>query len=796
MHRNGNRVKDLAFLVLILTVSLGIGALQIGVDAHLSGYTGSSTTGCNCHGSSASSGVTVTITGQPAEYTPLMKYSFTIKVAGGPSPGSVSQGGFDLGATGGFLTVPSGSTAVQISGGEATHTETGAKQRQWVVDWTAPSQGTGPVTFNIIGLSTNGDGSQSGDQWNSASYTVAEKLTADTINPTISIASPTEGQQFSQGTTQVQVSGTASDNVGVSSVEVSKDGINWQPATGTTSWTASLTVATGATALQARATDAASNIGVAKVNFTVKAPPADNQPPTISISQPTEGQSFTAGTLQVNISGTASDNVAVALVEVSSDGVTWSTAAGTTSWSAKLAAQTGNNTLRVRAKDAASNTKIVMVNISIQSQSTDKVPPTIAITQPTEGEVLAAITTNFQATGTASDNIGIQRVEVSTDGITWSTATGATSWGYSFTVKVGPNTLHARATDTSGNTALTSVSFSVAAPSDTTPPVLTVEAPKDGAFFPFGTKTLQVRGSATDNKGIKDVSISTDGANFKTAIGNTTWTYTLAVSPGAYKIIIRAKDLSGNLDTHTVNITVLQDTTAPLLVITSHSNGATLNHGTKKITLAGQAIDNNKTKLVEVSKDNKTWVSATGTSSWSVQMSVSPGKNTFYVRATDESGNTAFAKVEVRVFVPKQNLWPLHVILLSAALVVALVIFVMGWRIRRDKTKRPVAQKVRRRKMHIYIGPVFTAMMVLGLIDGLWNRLYVRGAVLTSIHGYLAVSCTVFFILGGIVGTYMALKRPTDLLRRVHLISNIAGTSLLLLTIIYGVLMVLQLHLL
>ena len=87
-------------------------------------------------------------------------------------------------------------------------------------------------------------------------------------------------------------------------------------------------------------------------------------------------------------------------------------------------------------------------------------------------------------------------------------------------------------------------------------------------------------------------------------------------------------------------------------------------------------------------------------------------------------------------------------------------------------------------------------MMVLGLIDGFWNRLYVRGVILTSIHGYLAVGCTIPFIIGGILGTYMALKRPTDILRRVHLICNLVGTVLLLLTIIYGLLMVLDLNLL
>jgi hypothetical protein len=798
MHNNRRCAMDLTFLALILSLSLVLGALQLGVDAHLSGYTGSSTTGCNCHSSSASSGVTVTITGQPAENTPLKKNPPTNNATGGPAPGGVNQGGFDLGATGGFFTVPTGSTAVQISGGEATHTKNGAKQRQWVVDWTAPSVGTGPITFNVIGMSTNGDGSESGDQWNKASYTIGESPGADTVYPVISISSPTENQQFAQGTTQVQVSGTASDNVGVTLVEVSKDGTNWQPATGTTSWTATMTVTAGVSALQARAKDTANNIGTAKVNITVKSPPADTVPPSITITEPTEGTSFPSGTVLVNISGTSSDNVAVVLVEVTTDGVSWAPATGTTNWSAKLSVQTGNNTLQARAKDAASNAKLAIVNITVKSQSTDMVPPTLTISDPTADQVLAANTTKYRATGTAGDNIAVQRVEVSMDGTTWSLADGTTSWGANISVKAGPNILRTRVTDTSGNTALSSVIFSVAIPPpppDKTPPVLTIDDPKDGDTFPFGTKSVQFHGNVTDNKGVKDVQISTDGANFQKATGNATWTYALAVSPGDHKITVRAQDLSGNLDTHTITITVLPDTSPPLLVITSHSNGAVLKPESKKITLTGQAIDNNKTKLVEVSKDNKTWVSATGTSSWSARMSVSPGKNTFYVRASDETGNTAYAKVEVSVFIPKQNLWPLHAILLSVAFAVALIIFVMGWRIRRDKSKTPVPKKILRRKLHIYIGPVFTSMMVIGLIDGFWNRLFVRGIFFTTIHGYLATGCTIFFLIGGIIGSYMSVKRPTDILRRVHLISNLVGTILLLLTVIYGVLLVFQMHL-
>lgn len=49
--------------------------------------------------------------------------------------------------------------------------------------------------------------------------------TVDTIQPTITITSPTDGQQFPSGTTTVQVTGTVTDNVvGTVGIEVSVDG--------------------------------------------------------------------------------------------------------------------------------------------------------------------------------------------------------------------------------------------------------------------------------------------------------------------------------------------------------------------------------------------------------------------------------------------------------------------------------------------------------------------------------------------------------------------------------------------
>ena len=75
--------------------------------------------------------------------------------------------------------------------------------------------------------------------------------------------------------------------------------------------------------------------------------------------------------------------------------------------------------------------------------------PTTLITtvDPTVGFLTALVN------GTASDNVAVAMVELSTDGTNWQLASGTSSWSGSVALKCGDNTIFARATDTSGNMA-------------------------------------------------------------------------------------------------------------------------------------------------------------------------------------------------------------------------------------------------------------------------------------------------------------------------------------------------------
>jgi len=90
----------------------------------------------------------------------------------------------------------------------------------------------------------------------------------------------------------------------------------------------------------------------------------------------------------------------------------------------------------------------------------DTEPPVISISTPTDGATVSSAV--VAVGGTASDNVGVSKVEISTDGISWVLATGTTSWSGELTLVAGSNSIRARATDTSGNvaTATVVVSFS------------------------------------------------------------------------------------------------------------------------------------------------------------------------------------------------------------------------------------------------------------------------------------------------------------------------------------------------
>ena len=143
------------------------------VQSNSTGKTGSSSSGCSCHGSSSS--MSVSLNGLPSSgYETVTTYSLTWD--GGPHiPGS---GGFNLDVNLGSWSNLGNN--VKLVNGELTHD--GTSSRTWSADWTSPSTGSGTAVFSLAVLYANGNGNNQGDSWDTGSWNLAE-LTVSTNNP-------------------------------------------------------------------------------------------------------------------------------------------------------------------------------------------------------------------------------------------------------------------------------------------------------------------------------------------------------------------------------------------------------------------------------------------------------------------------------------------------------------------------------------------------------------------------------------------------------------------------------------
>jgi len=160
-------------------------------------------------------------------------------------------------------------------------------------------------------------------------------------------------------------------------------------------------------------------------------------------------------TVSGTITPTASalDNIAVSKVEFYIDGALRST--DTTSpygfsWDTTSNVN-GSHTIVAKAYDAAGNTATsASLSVKVQNSGSDSLPPTVVITSPAMGSHVSG---NVKVSVSASDDVGVARVELYVDGSFYSSGTSATpvfSWSSGRAGK-GTHTLTARAVDAAGN---------------------------------------------------------------------------------------------------------------------------------------------------------------------------------------------------------------------------------------------------------------------------------------------------------------------------------------------------------
>ncbi len=455
--------------------------------------------------------------------------------------------------------------------------------------------------------------------------------------PAVSITSPTTGAIFT-APANITVTANASDSDGSVSRVDFYQGATLIGTTTTSPYTVNWNnVAGGSYSLTARATD---NLGAtttsAPVNLTV------NAPPSVSITTPTNGATFTAPA-NITITANAFDSDgSISRVDFYQGTTligTATTSPYTISWNNVVA---GGYTITARATDnLGASTTSNPISITVGS------PPTVSVTTPTNGTSFTA-TANVTITANASASNGsISRVEF----YQGTTLIGTTSvnpytiiWN---NAAAGGYTLKARAIDNSGaSTDSTPVSIVVNAP-----PTVSVTSPTSGASF-TAPANIAITANASDSDGTISRVDFYQGA---TLIGTTTASpYTINwnnVAAGGYTLTARATDnLGATTSSNPVNLTV---NAPPAVNITTPTNGASFT-APANITITANASDSDGSISRVDFYQGTTLIRTATTSPYTLTWNnVAAGSYTLKARAIDNSGaSTDSTPVNISVNAP------------------------------------------------------------------------------------------------------------------------------------------------
>jgi peptidoglycan hydrolase-like protein with peptidoglycan-binding domain/sulfur relay (sulfurtransferase) DsrF/TusC family protein len=304
----------------------------------------------------------------------------------------------------------------------------------------------------VAGLTTDYNGASRGNPSTIGAIEIAGSgggtpPPSDTTPPTTSISSPTAGATVSGS---ISVSASASDNVGVTSVQFYVDGV-LKTSDNTSPYSFFLdttSLSNGTHTLQTRASDGAGNMGSSQsVNITVSNSVGTTPTSTPSSTNPTgpAGYTFCSMELQTcTMSGTM--NVAYGY--------------GT---SFVYQVITGNFycSISLFVTDPARNIlkACFIAPLSTPTSTPDTTPPTASVTSPTSGSTVSG-TVNVVIS--AADNVGVTSVTFYVDGVVKGT-TATAPYNFSLDTKTLTNGAHlfaARASDAANNT-VTSASIPV-----------------------------------------------------------------------------------------------------------------------------------------------------------------------------------------------------------------------------------------------------------------------------------------------------------------------------------------------
>jgi hypothetical protein len=488
--------------------------------------------------------------------------------------------------------------------------------------------------------------------------TATINVSYDTAAPTITVASPVASGTYITAASNVSVSGTASDDIGIASVQWANaaTGINGT-AIGTTSWSdPAIGLLAGDNLITVKVTDLVGNFTSASITVH-----CDPTLPSIAITSPTSSGSWSTTVNQIALSGTSSDLPGGSPIPVDVSQVSWfnltTGGSGTATltpggWNTVVPLTQGTNSIQVTAYDAAGNFSSASITVVY-----DAAAPFVSITTPTSNLTYSTGTSPVLLSGTASDDIGVVSVTWQSDAAVIpnsGTAAGTTGWSASVPLAPGVNTFTVTAQDGVGRigTARLTITY------DPTPPTVAITIPTADPLFLTTITPIALGGAATDNLLLQSVTwANTTTGEQGVASGVGAWTVSAVnLVVGNNVIVVTATDSVGNQSTATV--TINYDGTPPTVAIdppVTVPPGPPYATTTRPFLITGTAGDN----LQLATTGAVTWTNSLGGGgtantvgtatavTWSASVYLLTGTNVITVTATDAHGYTTSAQVSI-----------------------------------------------------------------------------------------------------------------------------------------------------
>ncbi len=184
---------------------------------------------------------------------------------------------------------------------------------------------------------------------------------------------------------------------------------------------------------------------------------------------------------------------------------------------------------------------------SVPPPASDTTKPTVSITTPANNATVSGVVT---ATASASDNVGITKVDFSLDGASTPAMTDTASpYNYSFDSKTlgnGSHTITAKAYDAAGNSTSSTITVTVNNP-DTTPPSTPANLRATAANATTVNLTWNAStDSGTNATGVAKYNVLRNGIVIAQTT-TTSYTDTSAVANTTYSYTVQAQDNAGNV---------------------------------------------------------------------------------------------------------------------------------------------------------------------------------------------------------------------------------------------------------